>query len=181
MTNIFCIFSLQSLSLFFLFSIHPSTHLYKDKFLDKQPFLFRRKYLSGGKYGVLNKSLNGIKKILDQHICVFQESNISNAKLIGNQVNFFANYDIFDHINFSCILLGLSLSTREFKVFEFFGALYGFGVVRRSQQSLVVQREVMELTSGLVVDKASILEMIVLQSPTLNEPFKVKEPESRLP
>ena len=39
----------------------------------------------------------------------------------------------------------------------------------------------MELTRGLVVDKASILEMIVLQSPTLNEPFKVKEPESSLP
>ena len=38
----------------------------------------------------------------------------------------------------------------------------------------------MELTRGLVVDKASILEMIVLQSPTLNEPFKVKEPESSL-
>ena len=43
-----------------------------------------------------------------------------------------------------------------------------------------MQREVMELTRGLVVDKASILEMIVLQSPTLNEPFKVKEPESSL-
>ena len=39
----------------------------------------------------------------------------------------------------------------------------------------------MELTRGLVVDKASILEIIVLQSPTLNEPFKVKEPESSLP
>ena len=40
-----------------------------------------------------------------------------------------------------------------------------------------MQREVMGLTRGLVVDKASILEIIVLQSPTLKEPFKVKEPE----
>ena len=39
----------------------------------------------------------------------------------------------------------------------------------------------MELTRGLVVDKASILEMIVLQSPTLNEPLPAKEPESSLP
>ena len=38
-----------------------------------------------------------------------------------------------------------------------------------------MQREVMELTSGLVVDKASILEMIVLQSQTLNEPFRARE------